>query len=74
MMVGWRFWLLVAVAVGFLVWATSALMSVDDESPAFFRADVSGSAAPEAEQIRDESRAAMREILRGAEGGEGRPR
>ncbi|MDG2335837.1 MAG: hypothetical protein P8Q97_16610 [Myxococcota bacterium] len=66
-MVGWRFWLLLAVAAIFGFWALSSLLAVNDEAPAFYRPESEDSSKPAPEQIREESREAMRDILRDAE-------
>lgn len=67
-MVGWRFWLLLAVAAVFGFWALSSLLAVNDEPPAFSRPPSDDPSKPAPEQIREESRKAMRDILRDAEG------
>ena len=67
-MIGWRFWVLLAVAAGFALWATSSLILLDEETPVV-QLEEGGS---DAEQIRPESRQALRDILREAESAEDR--
>ena len=71
LMVGWRFWVLLAVAAVFGFWALSSLLAVDDEAPAFYRSAVEEHGESEPEQIGKPSRDAMRNILRDAEGDAG---
>ena len=78
MMIGWRFWVFLAAAIGFVLWAASALVLLEEGSPSLTAAltgkstsNLAGPAAGvDAELIREESRAAMRDILRQAEGSE----
>jgi hypothetical protein len=72
-MIGWRFWVLLAVAAGVALWATSSLMLFDGQAPRVPAVDAEGGPG-DAEQIREESRRALREILREAEPAEDRPR
>lgn len=67
-MIGWRFWVLLAVAAGFALWATSSLILLDEQVPVV-QVEEGGS---DVEQIRPESRQALRDILREAESGEDR--
>jgi hypothetical protein len=85
-MIGWRFWVFLAAAIGFVLWAASALVLLEDGSPSLAgkltgksisksisksTSQLAGPAAGvDAELIREESRAAMRDILRQAEGSE----
>ena len=69
-MIGWRFWVLLAVAAGFALWATSSLILLEEEAPVV---QVEGGAG-DVEQIRPESRQALRDILREAESAEDRSR
>ncbi len=69
-MIGWRFWVLLAVAAGFALWATSSLILLEEETPVV---QVEGGAG-DVEQIRPESRQALRDILREAESAEDRSR
>jgi hypothetical protein len=68
-MIGWRFWMLLAVGIGFVLWAGSALVLRDGTMPRVLAGWESPSAKGETDsgQIREESREAMREILRRAE-------
>jgi hypothetical protein len=65
-MIGWRFWVLLAVAAVFGLWATSSLVLLEDEAPVL---QVDGGAG-DFEQIRPESRQALRDILREADSAE----
>ena len=69
-MIGWRFWVLLAVAAGFALWATSSLILLEEETPVV---QVEGGAG-DVEQIRPESRQALRDIRREAESAEDRSR
>lgn len=69
-MIGWRFWLLLAVALGGLLWATSSLIFLEEAPPLPSAGrllgpggDAEGRAEP-SERIREESREAMRDLLR----------
>ena len=68
-MIGWRFWVLLAVAIGFVLWAGSELVLLDGKPPSVLDDSESlrTSGGTDSDQIRDESREAMREILRRAE-------
>ena len=73
MMIGWRFWVFLAAAIGFVLWATSALVLLEEGSPSS-TGQLAGPAAgvdgADADLIREESREAMRNILRQTEGSE----
>lgn len=67
---GWRIWVLVSVALGVAVWATLGLIFPDDEAgslAARMLGKADGEANAHAEQIRQESRSAMRDVLLDAE-------
>lgn len=72
-MIGWRFWVFLAAAIGFVLWAASALVLIEEGSPSLtgkLTGPAAGAAGADTELIREESRAAMRDILRQAEGSE----
>ena len=77
---GWRIWVLVSVALGIALWATFSLVLPGAEAPPSLAAGMLGKtdgkagANAHAEQIRPESRSAMRNILLDAEQKEGEPR
>ncbi len=68
-MIGWRFWVLLAAGIGFVLWAGSALVLHDGKLPEILAGWESPAAKSETDsgQIREESREAMRDILRRAE-------
>ena len=68
-MIGWRFWVLLAVAVGGVLWATSSLVLLGRGAPSSTGAlsALEADAGAESESIRKESREAMRDILRQVE-------
>ena len=76
MMIGWRFWVFLAAAIGFVLWAASALVLLEEGSPSSTgqlagpAAGAAGMDGADADLIREESREAMRNILRQAEGSE----
>lgn len=69
-MIGWRFWVFLAAAIGFVLWAASALVLIEEGSPSLTGKLTGPAAGADTELIREESRAAMRDILRQAEGSE----
>ena len=67
-MIGWRFWVLLAVAMGFVLWAGSELVLLDGKPPSLADSEsLRAKGETDSDRIRDESREAMREILRRAE-------
>ncbi len=72
-MIGLRFWVFLAAAIGFVLWAASALVLLEEGSPSStgqLAGPAAGAAGVDAGLIREESREAMRDILRQAEGSE----
>ena len=70
-MMGWRTWVLVLAALAIGLWATFALVLEEDEAASSLAAELlaesEGQAHAHTEQIRQESRNALREVLRDAE-------
>ena len=77
-MMGWRIWVLVFAALGIALWATVGLVLPGDEKPSSMAAEMLGKSDGEpnthAEQIRQESRNALREVLLDADEKNGKPR
>ena len=71
-MIGWRFWVLLVAGIGFVLWAASALVLLEAGEPLSTGelAPPGRDAGADVDLIREESREAIRDILRQAEGSE----
>jgi len=77
-MTGFRIWILVFVALGIAIWASFGLVLPGDEKPSSIAAEMLGKSDGKpnahAEQIRQESRNALREVLLDADEKDGESR
>ena len=77
-MMGWRIWVLVFVALGIALWASFGLVLPGDEKPSSIAVEMLGQSDGKpnahAEQIRQESRNALREVLLDADEKDGESR